>query len=1652
MDQGEKPKEEILNDLFPSDMDQILLRRRNGAKNLTPNESDFLAKFPVDENLSEKYVWQVFLRDVSEYITRNYESIVSQPIRRQRRIGPKIQTPNQEHASNPVLQVALYRQNQDPDGTRPDHMSHIQHIAQMQQMGHIQDLHDSADDVTAMTLNGVDTNIFTVDSNLHLNLSPTEHTLSTQQLYEQARQAARPSPSRRGKPTQRRPWSKEEEQALFAGLDQVKGPHWSQILTLYGAGGTISEALKDRNQVQLKDKASCFFKDFGCINMDINNKEELISNEEMERDNHFDISEEDLEKINTLLDKLMKQPFDYDSHIEYINLFKKHKMKDELKSAREAMQLYFPLTEKMWIEWLDDQEDSASTLEDKISLLELYSKSVEDYLSINLWKKYMFYVKKQVEIESNDKNSELGKLFNYEFLKNVYLQAYSTTKYHILQSQEIWSIYRDYEIELLEKNPSYENIQYIKQIYIERLSIPHFGMEKCFSDFSCFITNYDNSNYEEIMIAANKIYNPSLIKYQARDFYEIQLSQSNYSYEQFIKYLEWELHQKPQELELICTLFERLLTCYPLAANIWEDYIQFMFEKSTFIKIDEKFLQRSVKNYPWSGILWKHYIYMLEHNNSSLEEICTIKDRSISSGTLFHDINELAKVLEAWCGYCKRRVTIWDNDNEEVQYVITQLRTSIKLLKNVFKTTDKQQRLEKMLIYITTKLGNIDEARKIWKNILKIHVTETKYWLQYFIWERNYGEINNAINILKNASLKHLDFPELIFDIYRDFVIEEGSLESLEKAETIIHKGVKNIQLIKEKESINLKTKNNQQFDESKIDLEEIPNYDSKSKKKSKNEDKNRRNRENTTVRVTGLPKSVSVEQLYSFFYGCGDIINTKIIEESSDNSSTAFVEFANIDDTKSALTKNYKKLDENEILVEPATETTLWVTNFPPSADEKFVHKLFEKYGDVIEVRFPSLRYNSRRRFCYVQMKYPEQALASLSLHGQIFEKKYKLIVNISDSSKKESRKEATSEGREIIVSNISPESTEDDLIDLFSKYGTLESIRLIYDKKSKFHKGFCYIIFSTTEQALSALDANKKELNSAILSVEIVKVRNKNIFEKNKENYKDTFSCKNTDFKEKDKHNLQFHELKSNSLGILYLPDTVNQTRIKNVFEAYGDIDKIELRPDHQGAIVQYKHPSDAGKAAMALDGYAFSNKKIRIVTVETLLQHKPQKNALPDQDIIAPKINDPGTRKERLSIPEKSITSRKRIKISDNNNDPMQIETTQRTLNNADFRAILMEKKSFNTKENIVAKRPQSSIRLKIVIRYLPPDLSEQAFQELVKEWIDKERVEWFSFYPGKVSSNRNKNDKYARAYIKFKSPEALITFYKGFNTHVFSSEKGKGQRVLIEFAPFQKIPRPERQKHDARQGTIDDDAEFIAFQETLKNTNKSTQEEEQSKRDDDDMVPIDAITPLIEYLRAQKEAAALKSKQQQKKYTIEKKPSTKTKADAATTQIKLQGNLGFTRKFNKNKNKPQKELDNPDARKESSMRPEELFPRQSSSYKRVHKNPLKKNPLLATNTSVEILKPSNREKSYDSNVFNKEKKYDSSQLLKKTDSTINSTSKTENEVKRNTKKRDYTKQSSNKDSKNNTEHFNKPNTFRGKGNEHFGRNYRNKNIQE
>ncbi|KAI9928320.1 TTAGGG repeat binding factor [Aspergillus wentii] len=305
MNNTERTRTELLYDLFPDDLEQNLLDRRPGTRQLAPSEADFVKRagsrrdiLLTDINneeamkaLPDKYHWEDFLRDLSSYITKNFDAI-SHPQAKKTTKGRQPSSSNgdsQDPPSAPLQgQFSVAPQPQDVPVDRNMHgdlVARAARAAQIALQGH--GLRRSQQHPTPPGFQQQPGQLTFQQSPLQANfqqynpagavpMPPRPNTTAanhgympgiphysqsqpTQVLYERARMAAsaKSSPSSRksGLPSQRRPWTTEEENALMAGLDRVKGPHWSQILAMFGPGGTISEALKDRNQVQLKDKA-----------------------------------------------------------------------------------------------------------------------------------------------------------------------------------------------------------------------------------------------------------------------------------------------------------------------------------------------------------------------------------------------------------------------------------------------------------------------------------------------------------------------------------------------------------------------------------------------------------------------------------------------------------------------------------------------------------------------------------------------------------------------------------------------------------------------------------------------------------------------------------------------------------------------------------------------------------------------------------------------------------------------------------------------------------------------------------------------------------------------------------------------------------------------------------------------------------------------------------------------------------------------------------------------------------------------------------------------------------------------------------------------------------------------------------------------------
>ncbi|KAF8489843.1 Smg-4/UPF3 family-domain-containing protein [Gautieria morchelliformis] len=193
----------------------------------------------------------------------------------------------------------------------------------------------------------------------------------------------------------------------------------------------------------------------------------------------------------------------------------------------------------------------------------------------------------------------------------------------------------------------------------------------------------------------------------------------------------------------------------------------------------------------------------------------------------------------------------------------------------------------------------------------------------------------------------------------------------------------------------------------------------------------------------------------------------------------------------------------------------------------------------------------------------------------------------------------------------------------------------------------------------------------------------------------------------------------------------------------------------------------------------------------------------------------------------------------------------------------------------------------IRLKTVVRRLPPNLPESVFWQSVEPWVTDETASWRTFYQGKLRKKLNKENIPSRAYVLFKQEEHLAAFSREYDGHVFRDKQGNESQAVVEFAPNQKAP-PEKKKVDSRHATIQQDEDYLSFMASLQNPSTKSVE-----------VDVDALlastlppeqpktTPLLAALREQKHSA-----QEKKLATSETAKSQSRKGGAAALPAQKQ----------------------------------------------------------------------------------------------------------------------------------------------------------------
>ncbi|OAP65642.1 hypothetical protein AYL99_01614 [Fonsecaea erecta] len=717
--------------------------------------------------------------------------------------------------------------------------------------------------------------------------------------------------------------------------------------------------------------------------------------------------------------------------------------------------------------------------------------------------------------------------------------------------------------------------------------------------------------------------------------------------------------------DMVDALYERAELRFPSVPAIWEEHIDYLIEKSKPGLRDV--LARATKHCPWSGSLWKQYMLTSELAEEPFDETEKIKHKATSTGLLdAAGIEEALVVHDAWCGYLLRRTRRPDAIEEDADVAEMGIRSSIEAVHSlasklgIGSAFDPSFRLQRKYVEYLKSQRRLDNAGAQFNDAVADYGKYYKFWLRYYEFEMQksmqiallqrpgpdrldtLSSSPFAVGVLKQG-LQHpgLDYPEPLVEALLNHCEDYEDADELQSAVSLVRKVQKELTAKRQREVLHAAevAAQREQAEEGVAHrTQEVANglhigkrkrdeevEEEEAKKRQRNEEPVepsvepdrpppedlKRDREHASVLVQNIPPNVSETKIRQYFSSCGTVKQVKLLQ---DEENSVIVEFEDADAASFALSRDGREFEGAELSVILNTGSTLFVTNYPAAADESYIRNLFRSYGEIVNVRFPSLQRNKKRRFCYVEFKRPSDAQAATELDDKDIDG-LKLVAKISNPIVRQPRKERGNDGRTVFIGQLQFKATVEDVEKLVSKYGTVEQLRLPKDQKNASrNRGIAFVTFARPEEAQAALAMHGEEFQGRKLTVNVTSDRDgrsaKSINGRSKSPSLQPDATSDTASVPKTVDPDTREDRRERTVVICDVPDIVNESRIKSVAEKIGPVRKVTLKTNHSGAFIEFQNIPDAGRAMMELDNLEITpGRHIRVTTEKDMLQQKPE-----------------------------------------------------------------------------------------------------------------------------------------------------------------------------------------------------------------------------------------------------------------------------------------------------------------------------------------------------------------------------------------------------------------------------------------------------------
>ncbi|XP_054740242.1 regulator of nonsense transcripts 3B [Anastrepha obliqua] len=217
-------------------------------------------------------------------------------------------------------------------------------------------------------------------------------------------------------------------------------------------------------------------------------------------------------------------------------------------------------------------------------------------------------------------------------------------------------------------------------------------------------------------------------------------------------------------------------------------------------------------------------------------------------------------------------------------------------------------------------------------------------------------------------------------------------------------------------------------------------------------------------------------------------------------------------------------------------------------------------------------------------------------------------------------------------------------------------------------------------------------------------------------------------------------------------------------------------------------------------------------------------------------------------------------------------------------SDGKSAKSEKERSNKRSH---KKEKPKPQTKIVIRHLPPTMTEEEFLKQI------DPLPPHDFYYFAAADWSLGYDATCRAYITMKNYDDVFLFRDRFDGYVFVDSKGAEYPAIVEFAPFQGQVKNKSRRVDNKVNTIEQESHYQQFLTKLEEDREAAKGGECKLEFSLDRKKEEKITstPLLQYLANKKEKRReeAKKRQEEKRRLREEDKEKRKQAQPQVTKI-------------------------------------------------------------------------------------------------------------------------------------------------------------------